>query len=215
MESPENPEVIPETASMSDAGTVPSSSQDTGLLGFTNDGMWPEYCNPTYRMPDEIEVKVTMATGDYYFPVQIIKSTTAKTYLGGYRHKLNGRIYHHANSQTPPEQKKVAKVNSNLTTRETQTSETRTLSVQCYRECGTQMERIDLRLDNKRDVEIIPKKYFTSTELLALKKEKSIIIQKSWRGYMARCVANRIRRRNIEIDRQAKEDRQAIKQTYV
>ena len=27
-------------------------------------GLWPEYCNPSYRMPSEIEVKVRLASGE-------------------------------------------------------------------------------------------------------------------------------------------------------
>lgn len=195
MESADNPELVPESTA--------SGQFDK----YANDGMWPEYCNPAYRMPDEIEVKVAMGSGDYYFPVSIVKAASSKTYLGGYRNKINGKIYHHANSQTPPEQKKTFKAYSNLTSRETQTYESRSLSIQCHRECGTQMERVDLRLDNKRDMEISPKKYTTASELMILKKAKSIEIQRLWRGFMARCAANRIRRRNIELEKAAREER--------
>lgn len=50
---------------------------------------------------------------------------------------------------------------------QTQTYEVRSLSVQPCRESGTQMERIDLRIDHRRDVIMYPKSYFTSDELLA------------------------------------------------
>lgn len=169
-----------------------------------NDGLWPEYCNPSYRMPNEIEVRVTLASGDYYFPVSIIKSSSTKSYYGGYRNKLTGKIYHHANSQTPTDTKKTIKDTSHLRSRDTQTFETRSLSIQPGREYGTQMERIDLRLDNKNDKVITSKKYFTSEQLLALKISKCIFIQRCWRGYMARSLAYRIRQRNIDLDEEEK-----------
>jgi hypothetical protein len=54
---------------------------------------------------------------------------------GGFRNKINGSLYHHASTQTPTVKKEL-KDFSNLRTRETQTFETRTLSVQSYREAG-------------------------------------------------------------------------------
>ena len=75
-----------------------------------DNGMWPEYCNPAYRMPNEIEVKIQSATGDYYFPVAIVKVNGNKPYLGGYRNKRSGQVYHHALTQTPTDSKKAVKV---------------------------------------------------------------------------------------------------------
>jgi len=136
-----------------------------------SEGIWPEYCNPSYRMPEEIEVKVKLSSGDYYFPVGISKSSGQKVYLGGYRNKITGNIYHHAGTNTPTETKKVVKDVSKLRCRETQTYTERTLSVQPYRESGTQMARIDLLIDDARDYEVSPKKYFTSEQLLNKKRE--------------------------------------------
>jgi len=153
--------------------------------------LWPEYCNPSYKMPTEININIQ--TGEYSFPVTIDKFNGRKPYLGGYRNKMSGKIYHHGSSQTPTERKSEAKDFSNLRTRETQTFEQRTCSVQPYREAGTQMQRIDLYLDDKQDVVITSKPYFTSQRLLALKRVKTIEIQRCWRGYMARCLAEKIK----------------------
>lgn len=124
-------------------------------------------------MPEAIEVKVSLPAGDYYFPVKIIKFEGGnmlfyinliiitfiallgtKLYLGGYRNKLNGKVYHHSSSQTPTESKKKQRDVSNLRTRETQTTATRTCAQQTTREAGTQMERVDLIMidSKKRDV---------------------------------------------------------------
>lgn len=171
--------------------TLPSSFADTGL--------WPPYCNPAYLMPSEIEVKVSLASGDYYFPVLVEKSTGTRRYLGGFRNKKTGQLYHHSATQTPTENKRQLKNVSKLRTRETQTYEERTLSIQPYRECGTQMERVDLALGDSRDVFKTPRTYLTAEQLYKLKVAKAIFLQRCWRGHMARCRANRIRRSNIEF----------------
>lgn len=175
------------------------------------DAIWPEYCNPAYVMPDKIDVKVTVGPDTYFFPVSIEKVKGAdarKVYLGGYRNKLTGVIYHHAATQTPSDRKTVKKDYSNLRTRETQTFETRTLSVQLGRECGTQMERVDLRLDNKRDTYKYSKPYMTSDQLLAIKKECVILIQRNFRGCLARTLANQIRQRNIDFAKEMAEKKE-------
>ena len=195
---------LPELTQLTDNNNDINNDINNGI----NDGIWPEYCNPSYRMPNEIEVRVTLASGDYYFPVTIIKSTTTKSYYGGYRNKITGKIYHHANSQTPTDSKKTIKDTSHLRSRDTQTFENRTLSIQPGREYGTQMERIDIRLDSKNDKVITSKKYFTSEQLLALKISKCIFIQRCWRGYMARSLAYRIRQRNIDLDKQEKDEKE-------
>lgn len=165
---------------------------------MNEEGLWPSYCNPLYVMPPEIEVRVAMTTGEYYFPVSITKFTGKKPYLGGFRNKVTGALYHHGSSQTPTENKYEVKDTSNLRSRETQTYEYRTLSVQSYRECGTQMQREDLSIDTKNDVVLKPRNYFTSIQLIELKIVKCVIIQRCWRGYMARCLAAAQRKKNLD-----------------
>ena len=215
MESIENPEV-----------TTPSSPAEKNKSNnnrMVNDlfneaemslEIWPPYCNPTYIMPEKIDVKVNVAGEYYIFPVTILKAeSNSKKYLGGYRNKVTGQTYHHGSSQTPvdPNKKNSVKgrvVNTEkLRSRETQTYEVRTLSVQPYRESGTQMERIDLTIDTKRDKIIISRDYFTADALLALKKVKVVEIQRYWRGYMARCRAHQIKQRNIDFKMQQEEER--------
>lgn len=165
-----------------------------------SEGLWPSYCNPTYIMPEEIEVKVSLNTGDYFFPVKIVKSEDMKSYLGGYRNKKSGAVYHHASTQTPTDPNKGIRDASNLKTRDTQTTETRTLSLQTIREAGTQMEREDVRISTRRDTVKISRRYITADQVMTEKKVKSVVIQRYWRGYLARQRANGIRSRNIERD---------------
>lgn len=207
MEDPQNPELVPESHMFSDSNELLSHGHVGTNSQSVSADLWPEYCNPSYQMPSEIEVRVTVGQDQYFFPVAIVKAAPkSKLYLGGYRNKLNGHVYHHASTQTPTDQQKKMKDYSSLRSRETQTVETKTLSVQLNRECGTQMERIDLRLDNKRDHVKVPRRYVTSDELLVRKKLAVISMQRYWRGYRARCVAEEIRQRNIAYATKVREE---------
>jgi hypothetical protein len=186
-------------------------SDEGAPLEYHSIDLWPEYANPSYRMPEQIEVKVSLASGDYFFPVRIVKAPSKKPYLGGFRNKMTGAVYHHGNSQTPTEVRKIVRDTQKYSTRDTQTYETRTLSIQTRRECGTQMDRSDHVLDNKLDKIVSPKKYTTADELLVTKKIKSVVIQRYWRGYKARCQANDIRRRNKEYQQKIIEDEEALR----
>lgn len=209
---------------MADQQTT-SSSLLAGLATNTSDymdeGMWPEYCNPLYLMPDEIDVRVSVAGPDgapqeYVFPVKIEKMQGSKAYLGGFRNRMSGKLYHHAGSQTPRlsssslnggSRKEVDY--SHLRTRETQTMEERTVSVQVTREGGTQMQRADLILDNKNDRFVTPRVYFSSDQLLRLKIVKVTIMQRYWRGYMARQTARKKRERIVAYERRLAEEASA------
>ena len=211
MESPDAPELVPESSVVVDivknSSDFPDSPQHLPLIDQAV--LWPSYCNPTYVMPDKIDVKVTVGAETYYFPIVIEKAAAVKKYLGGYRNKQTGAVYHHASSQTPTDQKKAMRDYTNLRTRETQTSEMRTLSIQPNRESGTQMERIDLRIDNKRDRVKFSRVYLTADELLLKKKTNLIEIQRCWRGYMARSRAKQIRQRNVEFAQKMEATREA------
>lgn len=155
--------------------------------------LFPPYVDPSYRMPPEIEVRVEGPEGAYYFPVLVEKATTRKIYVGGFRNKKTGTIYHHASSQTPTENKKSFLDNNHLRTRETQTYVLRTVSTQSYREFGTQMERVDCFIDNTADREIVAKPYYTSTELENDKRVSAIEVQRNWRGHVARSKAIKLK----------------------
>jgi hypothetical protein len=194
------------------------------------DGMWPEYADPAYRMPDQIDVMtqeddniegyddsthLETSSHEHVVSLQLHKFSGEKAYLGGYRNKLSGLVYHHADTQTPSERGgPVVRDLGHLRTRETQTFETRTVSVQPYRECGTQMERIDLVLDDRRDVDLIPGKYFTAEELLELRRVNTITIQRIWRGHMAKNRADDIRHRNEQCEIELLETR-CVFETYI
>jgi hypothetical protein len=179
---------------------ISSDNQELGPEStnvFDNASVWPEYCNPSYVMPDIIEVKVAVGEDNYFFPVTVVKSSGSKLYLGGYRHKLTGKVYHHTSTQTPTENHRQSKDYSNLRSRDTQTVETKSRSIQGNRESGTQMDRVDLNTNKVNDTVIYSRPYISADEVLLKRKECAITLQRYWRGYMARCRANEVRRRNI------------------
>lgn len=190
----------------------PEVTQQSYEASVEPESLYPDYSNPSYVMPDIIEVNViSRLEGEedsYFFPVQIVKAAkNSKSYLGGFRNKVNGQIYHHASTQTPTDSKKPKKINHNASTRETQTYEVRSLSIQPYREFGTQMERGNLSIDNKDDKILESKPYETSETLMQRKKKSTIEIQRYWRGYMARVRAHEIRERNAAYARAKEEEK--------
>jgi hypothetical protein len=84
-----------------------------------------------------------------------------KPYLGAYRHKVQGTVFHHAATQTPKAPPKPPPPKAN---RQVQTVTTRTRSTQAVREHSTQMERRGLVLDTSHDREVCPGKYFAAHE---------------------------------------------------
>lgn len=161
---------------------------------------YPSYCDPSYIMPDTLEICVNGPGGDAVtMTVDVEKATGPKPYLGGYRHKQTGRTYHHASCQSVefgllPQRRNV----EFLRNRDTQTYETKTRSCQSYREYGTQMKRVDLVMDDGGDVEIVSKRYFTASQMLELQRQKTLAIQRYWRGYLARRRTWGIRQRLYE-----------------
>lgn len=151
---------------------------------------WPSYCDPDYIMPNSMSVSVKRQNGTIFkFDISIEKTAEKnKPYLGGYRHKGTGFVYHHASSQTPAGlDKRIGWINpENKTHRDTQTYDMKTRSQMTVREHGTQMQRKDLRIDDSHDKMITPKVYFTAAQRESLVKEKTLIIQCYYRGYKAR-----------------------------
>jgi len=72
-----------------------------------------------------------------------------KPYIGGYRHKRSGVVFHHAMTQTPRQAKFIN--SSPKPSRECQTVERATCSAQTVRESATQMKRPGLLLCDEED----------------------------------------------------------------
>ena len=181
------------TAEGRGGGSAGAPPPNGGAMVSSSDGAeeeeWPPYCDPEYIMPETLEVLLRGPGGEQrgVVTVEVSKCTQRKAYLGGYRHKKSGKVYHHASCQSAeygllPQRKNV----ECLRNRDTQTYETKTRSVQSNREYGTQMKREDLLMDDGADKVVASRRYFTSTQLLELKRQKTQVLQCYWRGYLAR-----------------------------
>ncbi|GMH51657.1 hypothetical protein TrRE_jg2332 [Triparma retinervis] len=166
---------------MSSSPEVPSSLPPI-------DSAYPPYVDPNYIMPGEITVSTMLDDGrrsTFNVTIEKLPEDSKKSYLGGYRHKRTGVTYHHGSAQTQATAR-VHKDVSNLRNRDTQTYSMVTKSTQLVRESGTQMKRKDVHLDDAGDKEVEAKPYFTSNQLLELQRNKTLVIQCYWRGYIAR-----------------------------
>jgi hypothetical protein len=174
------------------SGEVPETGSPSNSNGESS---FPPYADPTYVMPSEIQVKATLedgTTSSFSVTVEKLAPGAKKAYLGGYRHKQTGLVYHHGSAQTERVAGPVKDV-SHLRERDSQTYSLITKSVQLVRESGTQMKRCDLHLDNSGDVEVEARPYFSSQALLDKKRKETLVIQCFWRGYVARKAAWNIR----------------------
>lgn len=109
-----------------------------------------------------------------------------KPYLGGFRHKGTGVLYHHAATQTAGEVKKRFAGAQQKYSRETQTAAFVARSTQTLREASTQMTRRDLYVDGRGDVVRTPGAYFSADALDVVREEKVLHIQCAWRCHVAR-----------------------------
>lgn len=151
-----------------------------------------------YVMPDTLELKVMNAHGEEkIITVHVQRPITEKPYLGGFRNKESGSMYHHALTQTAPTQKK--EIQPIAFHREVQTYEYRTRSTQCKKDNGTQMLKTGLYIDAVNDIVLTPRKpYFSSADKAALTLEMCVVIQCHARGMMARRRSRQLRKARQE-----------------
>ncbi|CAM9590563.1 unnamed protein product, partial [Hapterophycus canaliculatus] len=147
---------------------------------------WPPQCDPTYRMPEDLTVRVLIDGEMKEMPIKVERFEGTKVFKGGYRHKGTGRIFHHASTQFGQRERPV-KETGHLRTRDTQTFRIKTTTIQTTNECGTQqMARSDMHLDDGRDTLKIAGEYQTAGEYWRLRERKTVTIQRFWRGFSAR-----------------------------
>lgn len=101
---------------------------------------WPPNCDPNYRMPNELQVAVDVDGEVQHIFIKVERFEGVKPFHGGYRNKRTGRIFHHASTQFGQRQQPV-KETSHLRTRDTQTFQTKSRTIQTTNECGTQVLR--------------------------------------------------------------------------
>ena len=127
-------------------------------------------------------------------------------YLGGFRDRRDGTVYHHASNQTIPTKPRVWKTKF---TTETQTAQGRSRLAQTTAQASTQMARKDLVMDESRDVEVWTGKYMTYDEVMVIKARHTLTLQKYFRGMRARRLANELRAIRDDAVRRAEEEEAA------
>ncbi|EFJ50994.1 hypothetical protein VOLCADRAFT_103627 [Volvox carteri f. nagariensis] len=146
-----------------------------------------------------IEVEVEQGPGLPHRLVRVLMDLTQcefKPYMGGFRNKRTGAVYHHAVTQTP-RAPKYSEADRKLS-RETQTVKIKQHSQQTVREQATQMMRPGMLLDETYDREVTPGRYQTADERDAIVLAATRCIQRWVRGWMGRRRAAYLRRKKAE-----------------
>ncbi|CAM9984480.1 unnamed protein product, partial [Pylaiella littoralis] len=147
---------------------------------------WPAYCDPTYRMPGELTVRVRVDGEVKEMAIKVERFQGGKVFLGGYRNRSTGRVFHHASTQFGQRERPIKKTD-HLRHRDTQTCKIKTTTAQTTNECGTQqMARKDMHLDNGGDTFKTAGEYQTAGQYWRVRERKTVTIQRFWRGFSAR-----------------------------
>ncbi|CAF0991558.1 unnamed protein product [Didymodactylos carnosus] len=165
-----------------------------------------------YSMPDVITVRLEEGPSiSRDVVVEIERNHIRKPYLGGMRHRLSGKEFHHASAQTLPPQrpdKGIIRV-----CRDTQTIKSKHRPVQTLNDMSTQMTKPGVYISEDNDRCLTPKRYQTADEKLTILTEKvlvntkklskqykmslayfkAIIIQKYYRRWLAKRDVNTLR----------------------
>ena len=142
-----------------------------------------------------VEVDMGSESRPKHVVVLVEREPGPKAYLGGFRSKRTGAVFHNAESQTD---EGMFRDRAPKPSTATQTCVMTPAGVQTGREQGTQMPRVDLLIDTSCDVQLSPRPYVTSEEHLQRKLASVIVIQCHARGYLARKLARRLRRERTE-----------------
>lgn len=210
-------------------GPAPSTSRPSSILSAHNGEALPSSSQPaTEKTPHPtrppqaptgirtcIDVEVSQGPGG---PLSLVKvdldytQLQAKPFLGGFRSKRNGVVYHHAFTQTP-RQPKFLNVQRKVE-HQTQTVKQAQRAAQTVREAATQMERPGIVIDTSKDRVLIPGRYQTSEERLAIVVAATCTIQRYWRGYRGRVragllFANKVEREGFVREQEIKARQEA------
>uniref|UniRef100_A0A3B4AFG1 Ubiquitin-like domain-containing protein n=1 Tax=Periophthalmus magnuspinnatus TaxID=409849 RepID=A0A3B4AFG1_9GOBI len=149
----------------------------------------PEHDN----MPDVITVRVQRGDENDFqeVVVEIQRPPQRKPFLGGYKHRLTGTVYHHAGTQTHPQRRPDRGVE--VFSRDTQTVEMRVQSQQCPADVSTQMTGIGCYVSCTNDKLLTPGGYTTATEYHERRLKAVIRLQAAARCWLAKQAVGRLR----------------------
>ncbi|XP_053320863.1 IQ and ubiquitin-like domain-containing protein [Spea bombifrons] len=186
--------VVQDQETLVDLGVIPHGTIQLEMLSL-DPATYPMKAvklQQEYSMPDVITVRVQTGEETYQdLVVEIERLNYRKPYLGGYRHKVTGVIFHHAGTQTVP--KKRPDRGTVVFCRETQTVFEKNKSQQSRNTVSTQMTKIGCYVANLTDKLLQPGRYITADEFHALRLKAVIVIQTYYRRFHARKVVQQLR----------------------
>jgi len=104
--------------------------------------------------------------------VEIERATLKKPFIGGYRHKQTGVVYHHATAQTMPKSRPQSAAQRFC--RDTQTTQQRHVRQQTANETSTQMTQIGTYVSSQQDRLVQPRPYTSADERFQTIIDKAI-----------------------------------------
>ncbi|XP_072290537.1 IQ motif and ubiquitin-like domain-containing protein [Eucyclogobius newberryi] len=156
----------------------------------------PEHDN----MPDVITVRVqrgdecpTSSSNDFQqVVVEIQRPPQRKAFLGGYKHRVSGAVYHHASTQTLPQKRPDRGVE--VVSRDAQTAEMKSQAQQCAADVGTQMTMIGCYVSCTNDKLVTPGAYTTAAEYHRCRLKAVICLQTAVRRWLAQEAVGHLKR---------------------
>ncbi|CAF0725391.1 unnamed protein product [Rotaria sordida] len=157
-----------------------------------NEPLRPYKPRQDISMPDVITVRIDEDQNmSRDVVVEIERNNFRKPYLGGVRHRMTGKEYHHASAQTLPPQRPDKGIIRYC--RDTQTIQSRHRVIQTTNEQSTQMSKPGYYISTENDRLLTPKRYQTAEERFEILNKKAIIIQKYFRRWLAKRDVNTLR----------------------
>ncbi|XP_053575168.1 IQ and ubiquitin-like domain-containing protein [Bombina bombina] len=159
-----------------------------------------------YSLPDVITVRVQTDKETFQdLVVEIERLNYRKPYLGGYRNKITGHIFHHAGTQTVP--KKRPERGVEVYCRDTQTVAQKNKIQQSRNDMATQMTKPGCYVSNESDKLLEPKTYVTAEEFHAARLNAVIVIQTYFRRFRAKRLVESLKEeKRLKLEWEEKEE---------
>ncbi|XP_060695459.1 IQ and ubiquitin-like domain-containing protein [Hemiscyllium ocellatum] len=186
--------IAKDSETLVDLGVRPHGSIQLELTSVDPEKYPIKLIRPQQESATSDVITVTIQKDDetcYCVVVEIERRPYHKPFLGGFRHKITGKEFHHAGTQTP-----IKKTNCSCVERfcrETQTVYAKNQYQQTTNNTSTQMTKIGCYVSNITDKLVTPGKYFTAAEYHAQRLKAVIVLQTHFRRWAAKNYVQQLR----------------------
>ncbi|XP_072408776.1 IQ motif and ubiquitin-like domain-containing protein isoform X1 [Chiloscyllium punctatum] len=186
--------IAKDSETLVDLGVRPHGSIQLELTSVDPEKHPIKLIRPQQESATSDVITVTIQKEDetcYCVVVEIERRPYHKPFLGGFRHKITGKEFHHAGTQTP-----IKKTNCSCVERfcrETQTVSAKNQYQQTTNNTSTQMTKIGCYVSNITDKLVTPGKYFTAAEYHAQRLKAVIVLQTHFRRWAAKNYVQQLR----------------------